>query len=225
MSKLKSLHIVIIGSVLCVLVGVGAYFLMVKNIQKEIAGLQTRLDAASQVVNTRPQVEARLAQARINNQKLQVALEKYMRAKMPPISFADRTQGMIALWKEEAETLGPMLSAWPAKSGVIFGGGVSLPSAPVDPNAVETSLITLPVGTFSVSGDFETLMNHVRSWNNFNRLVKIDVKQLSGGGEGGLLTLTYDATVYIIPRGEAGQNVQMASGQAGAGGASPAPMQ
>ncbi len=224
MSKLKSLHIVIIGLVLCVIIVVSTYFLVIKKVQKDIAGLQGRLATAQQVVSTRPQVEARLAQAKINNQKLQITLEKYMRAKMPPISFADRTQGMVAMWKEYAESLGPLLRAWPDRGGVQYTGGLQIPAPPVDPNSIDTSVIKIPVGTFTVVGDFRSLMNHVRSWRNFNRLVQIDVKQLTGGGAGPVLTLTYDATVYIFPRGETGQNVQMAGGQPGAPGAAPTPM-
>lgn len=216
MSKLKSIHIVIIGSLLCVIIATSTFFLVIKKVNKEIADLNVRLDAATQVVNTRPQVEARLAQAKINNRNLQVILEKYMRAKMPPISFQDRAQGMIALWKEQAETLGPLIEAWPRRTGVSFGGGLSMPAQPIDPNTIDTSLITLPLGTFTVGGDFATLMSHIRSWNKFNRLVQVDVKSLSGTSP--FMTLTYDATVYIFPRGETGQNIPMATPQTGAPG-------
>ncbi len=215
MSKLKALHVAIIGSVVCILIGVGTYFLVIKKVTEEITALDGRLAAATAVENTRPQVMKRLADAKINNMRLQVTLEKYMRAKMPAISFQDRPQGMIALWKEHAETLGPLIRAWPAKTGVTMTNTVTIPPPPVDPNAIDTSVIKIPVGAFTVTGDYTTLMNHLRSWNRFNRLVQIDVGSLTGNSP--FMTLNYTVTVYIFPRGETGPAVPMA----GAGTATP----
>jgi hypothetical protein len=208
MSKLKALHVAIIGFVVCILIVVGTFFLVIKKANEEITALNGRLDAATAVENTRQKEMKRLADAKINNQKLQATLEKYMRAKMPAISFQDRPEGMIALWKEHAETLGPLLRAWPAKTGVNMTTGVTIPAPPVDPNTIDTSIIKIPVGSFTVTGDYATLMDHIRSWNRFNRLVQIDVGSLSGMGQ--FLTLNYTVTVYIFPRGEAGPTATMA---------------
>lgn len=214
MSKLKSLHVVIIGSVVCILIGVGTYFLVIKKVNEEIAALNGRLATATQVESTRQTVIARLEQAKINNQRLQATLEKYMRAKMPAISFQDRPQGMIALWKEHAETLGPLLRAWPTKTGVNMTSSVAIPTPPVDPNTIDTSIIKIDIGSFTVIGDYTTLMNHVRSWNRFNRLVQIDMGSLSGNSP--FMSLTYTVTVFIFPRGETGATVPIA-GAAGPG--------
>lgn len=214
MSKLKAIHIAIIGFLVCIIVGVSTYFLVIKKCNEEITALNGRLEIATQVYQTRPQVEAKLAAAKQNNQVLQIKLEKYMRAKMPALTFQDRTQGMIALWKEQVETLGPMINAWPQRTGVFMSSKVAIPNPPVDPNTIDTSLIKIPIGSFTVTGDFRTLMQHIRSWNKFNRLVQIDVGSLSGQNP---MTLNYTVTVYVFPRGETGQAVTMAGGgQAGA---------
>ena len=205
MSKLKSTHVLIIGIVVCIIVGAGTYFL-------GIAGLEARKATAEQVIATRPQVEARLAAAKQMNQVLRIKLERYMRAKMPPISFQDRAEGMIALWKEQSENLGPIVNAWPAHTGVRMGQTIQIPAPPIDPNAIDTSMIKIPLGSLAVGGDFTTLMQHVRSWNKFNRLVQIDVKGLTGTSP--FMTLTYEATVYIFPRGETGATSSMASATA-----------
>ncbi|MCX6377172.1 MAG: hypothetical protein NTU88_14265, partial [Armatimonadetes bacterium] len=69
-------------------------------------------------------------------------------------------------------------------------------------------------GGFTVVGDFTTLLSHIRSWNKFSRLVQVDVGSLTGPGP--FMTLNYTVTVYIFPRGEAGQNIPMATaGQPG----------
>jgi len=121
---------------------------------------------------------------------------------------------MIALWKEQAEILGPMIESWPRKTKVRLLSGVQVPAAPVDPNAINTTLIRIPIGTLQVRGDFKTLMNHIRSWKNFGRLVQVDPASLTGPSPN--MTAQYGLTVYIFPYGEPGPPVQMA----GAGGTS-----
>ena len=213
-SKLKTIHIVIIGCLASILVGVGTYFLVIKKMNESIAGLNGRLATATEEFNKRPGVLARLEAAKQLNRTLEIKYEKYLRAKMPPISFQDRAQGMIALWKEEVETLGPLIRSWPESTGVTMTNSVSIPNPPVNPNAINTALITIPVGNFTVVGDFTTLLSHIRSWNKFNRLVQVDVGSLTGPGP--FMTLDYTVTVYIFPRGEAGQNIPMATaGQPG----------
>jgi hypothetical protein len=209
MSKLKAIHVLIIGIVVAVAIGAGTFFLVIKKANERIAGLQGRKAQAEQTIATRSAMEQKLAAAKQKNVVLNAKLEKYMRTKMPAISFNDRAQGMIALWKEHAETLGPLINSWPRKTGVGITSEVQIPAPPVDPNIIDTNLVKIPLGSFTVSGDFLTLMSHVRSWNNFNRLVQVDVKSLTG--QSPFMTLSYEATVYIFPRGEAGQTVPMAS--------------
>jgi len=215
-SKLRTIHVIIIGSFACVVVIVGLYFLLMKDCYKEIAALNARYQTAEQKWMQKASVEARLAAARANNRIVTVKYEKYLRAKMPPISFQDRTQGMIALWKEQGETLGPLLQSWPHKTGVELTSGVQVPAAPVDPNSIEATLVRITIGSFSVKGDFRTILSHLRSWNRFNRLVQIDPAGLSGSSPD--MTAQYAVTVYIFPRGEAGPTVAMAvAGQPGMG--------
>lgn len=214
MSKLRTIHVVIIGSFACIVVVVGVYFLVIKKCYAQIGQYNTRLQTAEQTWQRKAQAERELAEAKLQNHLMMVRYERYMREKMPSLSFADRTQGMIALWKEHGEVLGPLLESWPRKTGVIFAGGVQVPAAPTDPNSVDTSIIRIPVGTFSVVSDFRSILNHLRSWNRFNRLVQIDLASLSGTSP--RMTAQYAVTVYIFPRGEAGPTVTIAGGGGGA---------
>lgn len=219
-SKLKALHVIIIGTVACVLVVAGLYFFIIKKQYVQLTALNGQYQTLSQEYAKLPSVKMRLERARENNRIVMVKYDKYLREKMPPLSFQDRAQGMIALWKEQSEVLGPLLQSWPDKTGVRLTSGVQVPAAPVDPNAIDPTLITIPVGTFTVRGDFTSILSHLRSWNKFNRLVKIDVGRLTGPSPG--MTAEYTVTVFIFPRGEAGQNVAMAGqGQAGAGPGAP----
>ena len=221
-SKLKSVHVVIIGSFACALVVAGLYFLIIKKQYQQLGALNTQYQQLSQEYARKPQAEARLAEAREKNRIVLVKYDQYLREKMPPITFQDRAQGMIALWKEQAEVLGPMLQSWPRRTGVILASGVQVPAAPVNPNAIDTSLITIPIGSFSVRGDFSTILSHLRSWNKFNRLVRIDVGRLTGPSPG--MQADYSVTVFIFPRGETGQTIAMASGGGPGEAAMAAPM-
>lgn len=215
-SKLKSLHVVIIGSFACALVIGGLYFLIIKKQYQQIGQLNSEYQTLSQDYARKAQAEARLETAKQQNRIVMAKYDKYLREKMPPITFQDRAQGMIALWKEQSEMLGPVLQSWPAKTGVTLTSAVQVPAAPANPNSIDPTLITIPIGTFSVRGDFTSIMSHLRSWNKLNRLVKIDVGRLVGPSPG--MQADYTVTVFIFPRGEAGPNIAMAGGGTGAGG-------
>jgi len=214
-SKLKSFHVAIIGAVACILVVGGLYFFIIKKQYEQITKLNSEYQVLSEEYARLPKAKERLEIARQNNRIVSAKYEKYLQDKMPPLTFSDRAQGMIALWKEQSEILGPLLQSWPAKTGVNLTSSIQIPAAPVNPNAIDPTLITIPVGNFTVRGDFTTILSHLRSWNKFNRLVKIDLARLTGPSPG--MTAEYAVTVYVFPRGEAGQNIAMAgaAGEAG----------
>jgi len=214
--KLRKIHVIIIGAVACIAVGVGFYFLLIKGVREEIAQLENRYAEAKKVYDTLPQVQSRLMDAQTRYRMVVATYNQFMRTKMPPITFQDRAQGMIALWKEQAEVLGPMIRNWPSKTGVRLVSNVQVPAAPTDPNAINTEIIRIPLGTFQVRGSFEDILKHIRSWRNFGRLVQIDPPSLTGPSPG--MTAQYGVTVYIFPYGQAGPTVTMAGSGGGAPG-------
>lgn len=220
-TRLRTIHVVIIGTFACLVVIFGLYFLIIKKANENIAALEARYQTAEAKWNQKAQVEARLLAAQQKNSIVTANYERYLREKMPPISFEDRTVGMIALWREQGETLGPMLRSWPAKTGVTLTSTVQVPAAPVDPNSINTTLIEIPIGNFTVTGDFPTILSHIRSWNKFGRLVRIDTQGISGTSPA--LQVQYGVTVYIFPRGEPGPQVAMAGAGQPAGFAPAAP--
>lgn len=213
LSKLRRIHIVIIGSVACALVVAGLYFLVIKKAQERIGKLEARLETAEGIWAQKAATESKLEAAKVRYRMVNAKYEEYLGKKMPAISFEDRAQGMIALWKEQTEVLGPMLEKWPGKTGVRLASEVRVPAAGTNPNAVETSLIRVPVGTFRVLGDFSVIMGHIRSWNDFGRLVEISPASLTGPSP--TMTAEYTVTVLIFPRGETGPAISMASAPGG----------
>lgn len=215
MSKLRKIHVVIIGCAACALVIAGLFFLVIKPTNEDIAKVEADLQKATEIANRLSADQRKLAQVKEDYNKQLTGYSQFMRAKMPAITFADRPQGMIALWKEQAEVLGPMLESWPEKTGVQLLSSVKVPAAPTDPNAINTTLVQLDIGAFQVQGDFYTILRHVRRWKDFNRLVLLSPISISGQSPN--MTAQYNVTVFLVPSGEVGPTFQMAS-VAGASG-------
>ncbi|MDO8588146.1 MAG: hypothetical protein Q7T82_14055 [Armatimonadota bacterium] len=212
LSKLRRLHVIIIGSVACVVFGVGLYFLLIRPVDLQIAQVSSEL-ASSQAVGSRLMSSRQGLEEAISKVDLvQTKLARYETSKMPNLSFAERDKGMIQLWHEQSEMLGPILERW-ARRGVQSNSTITLPAPPTNPNQMETNLIRITVGKIEVVGNFRSILQHIRSWNTCPRLVQIDRPSLSGTSPA--LTATYDLTVYIFPRTAAGPEIKMA----GAGGA------
>jgi len=224
-SKLRRQHVVILGAVACVMVGIGMYYLFIKPIDQQIAQIDKQYQASKLVADTLPSAQQELAAAIREVNDNQARLAKYERTKMPNISFAQRDRGMIDLWHEQIEVLGPILVRWASRGGVSFTSDFNLPAPTTNPNDLPTDIIKIPVGRMTVVGSFRSIMRHIREWNNCPRLAQIDRPSLTGISPA--LTASYDLTVYIFPRGSAGPQIQMAggtSGVPGAPGAPPAPM-
>jgi hypothetical protein len=209
MSKLRKIHVIIIGCAACALVVAGLFFLVIKPANERIAGVETELQAATEVANRLASDQRKLVQVKDEYNRQVTAYSRFVRAKMPAITLADRPQGMVALWKEQAEVLGPMLERWPGKTGVRLFSSVKVPAAPTDPNAISTTLVQIDIGTFQVMGDFHAIMKHVRKWNGFNRLVQLTPVSISGRSP--FMIGEYGVTVFLVPSGEAGPTFQMSS--------------
>lgn len=211
-SKLKVLHVVIIGSVLCVALTIGLFYMLIKKADEKIVTEQARVAAAQAIVDQRSAAESDLAAAKRDLALVVVKYEKMMNEKMPALSFQDRMGGWLGIVHEQSEVLGPKFAAWPGRTGVKLTSEVSVPAPPQDANSVETNFITIPMGTFTVTGSFAKIMAHVRSWNKFDRLVQIDPVSLSGYSPN--MTGQYNVTLYEFPRGTAGPMLGMVGGSA-----------
>ena len=216
LSKIKKLHVMVLGVLACVVVGVGFFFLLIKPVAAKKAQVQKDLEASKQVADQLPSAMRALDEAKKTVAKEQAKLGAYERSKMPNLSFASRDTGMVQLWHEQVEVLGPTLVRWAPKGGVRLISDVSVPAPPTNPNDIATDLIKVPIGKLDVVGDFQSIMNHIRAWNACPRLVSVDKPSISGMSP--YLKATYDLTVYIFPRGSAGPQIQMAgTGQAQGG--------
>lgn len=221
LSKLKRLHVIIMGALLCVITGVGFFFLLINPVMKEKALTQTEYEASKAIADTLPMATQDFNAAKVEVSAAEGQFAAYEQSKMPNLSFAQRDQGMLDLWHEQVEVLGPLLIRCASRGGVRLTSEITIPAPDTNPNAMPTDLITIPIGNVTVVGDFPSILRNIRAWNTCPRLVRVDKPSISGVSP--FLTASYDITVYIFPKGIAGPQIQMAGASTGGAGGAAAP--
>jgi hypothetical protein len=230
MGKIRKIHIVLIcGVVACLIVACGMYFLPIKNATKDRDAAKSAYDSTISQGGTQSNVDAqkkKYEEAQIFVESKKQALNVYMHAKMPVLRFGpdveDRKFGMLALWHEQSEVLGPLLIKWITSTGVKLESNIAIPAPPVNPNdsaafpADDYTPIKLDLGKVKIQGDFKQIMNHIRKWNDCSRLVLIDQPTLAGTSPN--LTCEYNLTVFLFPTAPAtANNIVPNAGTPGAG--------
>jgi hypothetical protein len=221
-SKLKKMHVIIIGSVLFVIAGVGVFFLQVKPQMDAYKVAKAKYEKESVKGNEQSK------QAAIRQQELatlalnqaQALLDVQMRRRMPYLNFSRRDIGMLALWKEQIKVMGPLLENFARDGNVrVLQAGFKIAAPPANPNdALFTQdVLVFPLGQVTVSGDFKRVMNNIRRWNNCRRLVMVGPPRL--GGESPQLMVSYDVTCYVFPAAKA--SMESTIDMAGAGTGTP----
>lgn len=215
LSKLKKLHVIIIGSVLCIGAGAAIFFLLIKPQNEAFAAAKARYDTAvvlgNQMAEDKAIKDRNDAIVKVN--QAQQSLQVQMDRRMPDLSFERRDLGMLALWDEQIKTLGPLLDGFAQdKSVVSVSASFTIPPPPINPNhqIFDQDVLVFPLGTVQATGDFKSLMNNIRRWNNCRRLVMVGPPALVGNSP--RLTAAYGLTCYIFPAAKGGAPIPMAGG-------------
>jgi hypothetical protein len=221
LSKIRRQHVIILGSVVSVIFAVGLFYLLIKPVNEQMKVVSDQLQASEAVASKLGSDRRALDDALKQVAGVESKLTGYENAKMPNLSFSQRDKGMIDLWNEQIDVLGPLLTQWASRGRVMLTSELKVPAPPTNPNEISTDLITIPIGKMAVVGDFKSIMDHIRGWNVCPRLVRIDKPSLAGMSP--MLAASYDMTVYIFPRGTAGPQIQIAgspgaSSSGGSGG-------
>ncbi len=213
-SKLRKLHIIIIGSVLCVIAVVAQYFFLIKPKMEAYKAADERYKKA--IVLGNPQAENKAIDDRIKAvarvAQVQQSWAAEMARRMPDLSFTRRDFGMLQLWQEQINTLGPLLERSakdPNMSAVVARFGI--PTPPLNPNdpIFDKEPLIFPLGNVQVQGSsFKSVMNNIRRWNNCNRLVMVGPPAVSGNSP--RLSAAYSLTCYIFPWAKGGEPISMA---------------
>lgn len=228
-SKLKQLHVIIIGSFLCVAAAVAMFFFAVKPQQVALTVAQKRCDDARPVGNDAGnnasirQAEQALNAAFANAALVQENYQRQMRLRMPDLDFQDRELGMLQWWREASQGLTPLISAFAKDPGLAtVQTGFQPPQMVWNPNdpLFDQDVIVVPLGQVSGMGNFKGLMNNIRRWNNCKRLVMIDgAPSLTGSSPN--LVVTYAVKCIIFPVAKGGKTIDMAGAPGGAAGGAP----
>ena len=219
LSKLRKIHIIIIGSFLIVAIGVAMFFLLIKPQREAFDAAKARYDKAVVLGNQMAEDKAirDLNDAILTVSNVQQALNAQMKRRMPDLSFVRRDIGMIALWNEQIKTLGPLLESFARDKSVrVTQANFTIPAPPSNPNSdvLDKDVLVFPLGTVQAQGDFKSLMNNIRRWNNCRRLVMVSSPTLQGSSPD--LTVTYTLTCYIFPVAKGGEQIPMAGAQTAA---------
>ena len=224
MRGLKRIHIVIIGLVLGILAAAGVFFALVKPVEEQITEVTAEAETYTTKAATKSQAEAKLATAQKDQAVSRINLQRwetrYMR--LGPdrafLSMKDPQQAMILLWKEQANTVGPLLTRFIRRSGVRLVSGITVPGAPIDPNAINPNEYTVPLGQVQVRGSFRNINRFLRSVQNAPRLLRINNVDLSGQSPN--ITANVDLTMIVLPRdSDKVQPIPLATGEGGTTGA------
>lgn len=133
------------------------------------------------------------------------------------LSMKDPQKAMILLWKEQATTLGPTITRFIRQSGVRLVSAITIPGAPVDPNAINANEYQVPLGQVQVVGSFSNINRFLRRLASAPRLIRVNNVELAGQSPN--ITATIDMTMIVLPRDSAAfQQVPTATGDAAAGG-------
>ena len=218
LSKLRQLHVIIIGCVLCIIAGTALFFLSIKPKREAYEAAFARYETASALANEQAESRARadLAEAIAEKARLQQALDVQMAKRMPNLDFSCRDRGMITLWHEQIEKMGPMLEKFALNSSAkVVPTVFQLPSPPANPNdpAFDSDVLTFGPWKIQAVGDFTSLMNDIRRWNNCQRLMMVD--KVSLWGTSSHLGVSYEVTCYVFPLAKGGEMIPMAGGGAG----------
>ncbi len=205
--RLNPIIISIIGAVLCIGVPALIWFFLIQPVNQQIATENTALAPVEKYVghpNPPDLIAARnslaAAQAKATVIRGQWAAIQY--SKNPLVQSADK-------WRAWYQWIGflefefaPSINRFLHTSAAQPLTTVSAPTPPGSPNDVPQGIVAMPLGTISVFGSYNQILQQVESWNHFNRIVVTDGLSLQGYSP--FMTGSYTATEYIYTESASG---------------------
>ena len=228
MARITRPQVMIIGGVLALLIGIGFFFGLIKPLNEAKAEAETKYNTQKAIADQR----AAAMKKKADNQRI---VDKAKRdwsvydnqlmtytgkdhRKHPVVDTSNLFTAMQQRWDEQTVRLGPLVKYFleKDKSVRIVQANLAVQAPPSDPNAANTKVIELPLGTVTVAGTFENILRHVDRWNKFNRLVVVDDLALQGNSP--QLVGSYKITCYIFTHSDKTGDPVPQAGSGGAGG-------
>lgn len=218
-SRINPIVVLIVGTILCLISGIGIYTVLITGTQNRISDAQTRITSAGDVsIAAENGAKQDVAKATVQVAEARVQWSQRQAALMPPYDVSDRFRAWQQISYELEQYLGPAIERWVPRTGVTLLSDVSIAPPPPNPNSVTNAPLVIPIGSgnISVGGSFRSILTHVLRWNDFNRLVLINNLALQGSSP--KMLGTYNASVIIFPQNE--DKLGPAVAGAGSGGTS-----
>ena len=207
---------------------VATFFVVVRPLNKEIAGLETEIDQYTQRAAQLPSAQKKLADATALKAETEVTWKKIKRRIMPvklevPNEERDTLiRKMPTYWRYPEQLTALMTSFTSRQKGVRVTGAFTLPDPGFNPLALPKNTWNSASAQFSATGDFQGVLHHLEKWNKSPRLVLIDGVSLSGVSPN--LTATYSASLYQTIDAPAAAAVASAATPAAPSAGAPSPM-
>ena len=212
--KFNRLLVLIIGLVLIIAAGCLMWFLVIKPANEELAKKESEYQPLQQyneqlLVSTQQKKEVEFRKADMA-EKL---YDTYMNRFMPMLDFGRRDTGMIDYWREYSN-IKKVLEKFGNDPNLTTTISLTVPNPPTNPNdsLFDRDFIEY-VGTVTVTGDFNSILENIVRWSSAPRLVLVDANSISmtmNGDDPNQITASYGIKCYVIPWTSGGAKIDMA---------------
>jgi hypothetical protein len=200
--KITPAQVYIIGAVLTVITAVAIYFALMKPAEEAYAAADQRFQTADATALKMPQAQADRKKAEQEVARAESLWRRYDRQYMPNIDISNLLVAWQQVTRENVNVLQPKLERFlrADRKVQVVTSSLTVPPPPADPNMVNRKAFVYDLGSVSVAGTFNDVLNHVERWNKFDRLVLADNLTLAGNSP--RLLGTYTLRIFELTHGE-----------------------
>jgi hypothetical protein len=240
-NKLTHVHVYIIGVVIMTIVGVALYFMLLKPLNEEVVSLTGQVaakeaeavdvDGKKFVWNQLEGAQKALVEAQTRKAGKEAQLASLERKKQLPsaqtLRIATTQPEILATtmprWLMLPERVVQTMENWSkarAKRYNVEAVTTFAAKAPsTDPTKIPTDVVAWNLGTMTVTGKFDQVMQWAKDWNNAPLVAAVNDLKCSIADRGGKIKATASLNVYIFPTGPGAGKAVSVAGAGGPGGA------
>lgn len=245
-SKFNQLHVYIIGVVLMIIVGAGMYFLLIKPILEENAGLRASIANTEQTQVTVDTAPFTIAQKSSADEALKVAMARRDRNRASLMALLSRKRlpasqtinfgpdassasqdfviaNTLPKWLQLPKALITTMERYAQRTArkhrVQVVTNFSAPAQSTYIWGIPRDIIAKRLGNMAITGRFNDVMAWAEDWNNAPLLASVEGLNCTVAGAKGVISATASLNVYVFPEGAlAEQEIAKATTGTGTGG-------
>jgi hypothetical protein len=229
-SKLKPLHVYIIGMVVAFILGLGLFFLLIRPVQGDISTQEQTLSGLQQYSpNSVKQAEADKKKAEEEADLHRAQWLAWNRRQSPPEKYAipigpyeQKIKTLDRWWNLPQYIVNEAAAYARGKPGVQVMTDFKRPERSPDANTIPGEIVVWNLGRMYAFGKFNDVMEWARRWNKFKYTAAVDGLDVRLAGKGTVAS-TANLTLYIWTKNKPGEGGGAPAGGA-PGGAEPGAM-